>query len=524
MTITETRPPATSRPDAAVAPTPFARETWLTTGDHKKIGLLFIYGGILALLAGCVASAVFQLFGDTVASWTQPGSRLAGANAIASLVIGIPAIWIGLATYVVPLQIGATRLALPRLHNLALWTYFSGGVLIAIGVFADKAHLNSLASSVPSTALDGQSAKPITELLIAGVFVVALATLLAAISLVTTVLVRRTEGMRLEFMPFFSWSTLATASVLLLATPVFLAGLVLLYFDHHYGGTLFASGRGGLRVWQHELWWLGQPFALLFAAAAVGLLTDVVSTHAGRPIVGFRMARVAAAAAPALTLLLWAGNLGTLDSPFAPVATLGGALVGLPLLLALLAWLRTLQRGKPSMHSSLLFAVAFLLVIGFGTALSLVAVLVGVDAPDAEAFRNGQITLLAFGAPLLALAAGAAHWAPKLWGRTVPTGMASLQCLLLLVGVVLASLPGYLVGLGGSASLAPIGAIGAVVTAAGLSLFFVNLATRAPATERNPYGGLTLEWATDSPPPAHNFTDLPIVRSPYPLAEAGVHA
>ena len=517
MTSTLTRPPAASHDDAAPERTSPVAGTWLTTGDHKRLGLQFLLGGVIAVVAACASALLFFLKSDAATFWTAPASRLAALTTASALVIGIPALWIGLATYVMPLQIGATRLALPRLHNLSLWTMAVGAVLTAVGHLAEPDAINSLASSVPSAAGEDPSSDG-TQLIVAALFVVGLGILLAAISLIATVLNRRTEGLRLTYLPLFSWSTLATASVLVLATPVLLAGLALLFFDHHYGGQIFGGGVGSLRIWAHELWIPGHPFGLLFAAAGVGLFADVVSTHAGRPLVGYAGARVAAFAAPALTLLLFAGDVSILNSPFGSVATLGGIAVGLPLGLALLTWLGTLKGGKPKGHPSLLFVVLFLATVGLVTALSIAAVFVGVEGPDAESFRNGQITLLSLALPLLAVAAGAVHWSPKLYGRGTPNGLAGIQALLLFGGPVLLAAPGYLIGLGADDGVVLIGALGAVVTAVGVLMFLLDLAGRGATSEANPYGGSTLEWATASPPPLHNFEQIPDIRSPHPLA------
>ncbi|MDP9441961.1 MAG: cbb3-type cytochrome c oxidase subunit I, partial [Actinomycetota bacterium] len=438
MTSTLTRPP-TAKPETVSDPsTPAAAGSWAATGDHKRLGILFIAGGLAAILAGAVAALLFQLpnVNDNTRIWTGAVSRLASANVSFSLVIGIPALWIGLATYVLPLQIGTTRLALPRLHNLALWTYAAGATLVTTGYVADRPPISGLGSSLPAVARDGRSAEPATELLILGLLLVALATFLAAASLLTTVLNRRTDGMALAHLPLFSWSTLATSTVLVLATPVFLAGLTLLFYDQHYGGTLFDSRVGGRRVWQHQLWVLGQPMALLYAAACVGAFCDIVSTAARRPLTGFGAARAATVAAPLLTLLLWAGNLSTLRSPFGPVATLGGVLVGAPLALALATWAGTLRSGAVRVNPGLFFIAAFLAVVGLAALLSVVGALVGVNGGDAEAFRNGQTTLLVLGAPLLGLAAGVVHWSPKMSGRTPAAGSSALLCLLLLGGLV----------------------------------------------------------------------------------------
>ena len=525
MTSTLTRPsPAVADDDVADGrPSRPAAGTWLTTGDHKRLGLLFFYGGLASVLATCVSAAIFFLQAESPNVWTATGSRLSAVHAVTAFVIGIPALWIGLATYVVPLQIGATRLALPRLHNLSLWTYAVGGALASVGLIVEPDNLNSLTSSTPAAA-DGVSSDGV-QLVIVGLILVALATTLAAASLLVTVLNRRAEGLRLTFLPLFSWSTLATSTVLLLAAPVFLAGLVLLYFDHHYGSTLLsAGGAGSRRIWQHELWIPGQPFGLLFAAAGVGIFCDAVATHARRPLVALPVARVAAVAAPLLTLLLWTGNTSLLRSPFGPVASLGGVVVGVPLGLGLLTWLGTLKGSRPKMHASLLFTALFLATIGLATALSIAAVVVGVEGADAEAFRNGQITLLTFGAPLLAIGAAAAHWSPKLWGRVNPAGPSSLQALLLFGGAVLFALPGYLVGLGADDAVVPIGIAGAAVTALGVLVFALDIASRGATSEPDPYGGHTLEWATASPPAAHNFDEIPDIRSAHPLADARTDA
>ncbi len=521
MTSTLTRPPA----GASAAGVTSAEEhrvdtgTWLTTGDHKRLGLLFIYGGVASLLASCISGLIFFAVNNGPAVWTGDRSRLSSVTTSTALIIGIPALWIGIATYVMPLQIGATRLALPRLHNLALWVYGVGGALTTVGYLADDKPINSLASSIPSRVRGDGPAADVTQLIIAGLFLVVLGMWLAAVSLVTTVLHRRAPGMRIAYLPLFTWSTLATSSALVLAAPVFLAGLVLLYYDHHYGSSLF-RGIAGERIWEHQLWVVGQPLGLLFAAAAVGIFCDLVATHAGRPILGFATARVAAVAAPLTTLLLWAGDVSVLRSPFGPVATAGGIAVGVPVVLGLLTWLRTLKQGKPRFHPSLLFIVLFLADLGLVAVLSIAAVFVGVEGSDAEAFRNGQITMLTFGAALLGLGAAAAHWSPKLSGRTAAAGASTFQALAFFLGSVLMALPGYLIGFGAGDGVVLIGVAGSALVAAGLAVFFLNLARRGATSENDPYGGHTLEWATASPPPLHNFEMIPDVRSAHPLTDA----
>lgn len=521
MTSTLTRPRETSSSEGGAATTRGTPEagTWLTTGDHKRLGLLFIYGGVAALLAACISGLLFFVLAGSANVWTASGSRLTSVTTSAALLIGLPALWIGMATYVMPLQIGATRLALPRLHNLALWTFAVGGALATTGYLADDRPINSLASSVPDVVRGDGPAEAVTQLIVVGLFLVALGILLSALSLVTTVLNRRADGLRLPYMPLFSWSVLATASTLVLSTPVLLAGLALLYFDHRYASSLFDGGIAGERIWEHQLWLVGQPFGLLFVAAAVGIFGDVVATHAGRPLVGFATARAATMAAPMLTLLLWAGDVSVLRSPFAPVATLGGLLVFVPLVLALTTWLGTLRSGKPRAHPSLVFLALFVVLLAVAGLFSIVAVFVDVEASRAEAFRNGQISILTFGAALIGLGAAATHWSPKLWGRMAQAGPAGAQALLLFLGALALALPGYLVGLGAGEAVTAIGVAGCGLTFGGLALFLRNLSPAKAEVGSDPYKGHTLEWATTSPPPLHNFDRLPDIRSAHPLTD-----
>ncbi|MGH9286413.1 MAG: hypothetical protein ACRD0M_12180, partial [Acidimicrobiales bacterium] len=167
----------------------------------------------------------------------------------------------------------------------------------------------------------------------------------------------------------------------------------------------------------------------------------------------------------------------------------------------------------------LLLLGGFLAVVGLAKALSIAGVLADIDGADAESFRNGQITLLVWGAPLLGLAAAAVHWSPKLSGR--PLGGATLIALMLVAGVVLMSAPSYIAGFGGDSDTAVVGSVGAALTAAGLLMMLGGLARPATAGPGDPYGGLTLEWSTASPPPPHNLHELPEIDSPYPLVDAG---
>lgn len=520
MTITETRPSAAT--PAGPSPAPGAAPAgWFSTVDHKRLGLLLVGGGLAAIVAGCVLAAVYQAPGGANSPylWTARQSRLSSATTSAALVVGLPAVWLGLFTYVVPLQIGATRLALPRLHALAVWAYGAGALVIAAGYAAGHPSSLNLASPLPPSGGRTHRGHDSTELVIAGLAIVAVAVALCAVSLLVTVISQRAPGMTFARLPALSWTATATCVVIVLAAPVFLSGLLVLYVNQRYGGAFFAAqNRGGTRVWQHQLWLPGRPEALVFTAASLGALCDVVGGRCRRPLAGFTVARAAAVAAVLLTLWAWAANMSVLRSPVIPTATGPTAALALPAGLVVLTWLGTLRLGHPGRHPSLPYVGAFLLVLLLAAAGPVVAAFAGVSGGDAPGLANAQITLLVLGAPLLAVAGALHHWAAKVWGRPSPPGLALLQLLLLLGGIVLLAMPGELVALGAGRRVAIIGVAGAALVALGV-LLFAGLALGRRATGAGDDGGLTLEWATSSPPPVHNFDQVPEVHSAHPLLE-----
>jgi len=527
MTLTDTRPAAGAFDDAAddarASIVEHGLTAWIGSGDHKHLGLMFAAFGLASIVTGMVCAFVFQLpsMGDSPLAFVMPGSRLASAGTVATFVVGIPALWIGLATYVVPLQVGGHRLALPRLHNLALWLFVVGAGLSAVAFVIDETRLSSLASSVPAAATEGQAATDAVELLIAGLAVVALGTLFAAIVLLVTVLNRRAGGVRLRHVPAFTWSTFGASLTLLLSTPVFLAGLVLLWFDQHYGGTVFASGAGGLRIWQHELWLLGRPEAIVFTLAGIGLSCDIVATALRRPLIGGPLVPAICAGAPLLALVLWIGGTPALRSPFAPIATVPALVLLAPVGLALLTWLASVRGSAPRAVPAVLPFLAHLLPLAVALALMIAGAASDVTgATESAAFRNGQLVLLCLATPLLGLAAGLVHWSPKLRGRVPTIAASGGVTLLLLAGVLLLGFPGYLAGFGADDGVATIGIAGALVTVLGMLALLPTVVGPAGNAPGDPYEGLTLEWAAASPPVRHNFDEIPPVRSPYPLYDA----
>ena len=517
MTLTETRPEAAPEEPKAAEATP-VRESIFATADHKRIGRVQLVAALVFLAVGAICLAVSRAGPGDLGVGDSVAGRAGSAETTFLYLVGLPFAWLGLATIIVPLQIGAWRNALPRFHAAAIWSGLLGAVVIAVGYLSGSASDFDLNAAHGPVAPES-GAKDATEMVIAGLVLVAVAIVMQSASLIATILTERAEGMTIGRMPLFSVSILVTASVLLIAVPVFVAGLVMLWLDQHFGGQVFAeSSLAADRLWQHFLFLPGWPLLLLMAVPAFGAITDAVAGNARRQLLGHPIAGGLLTALGLLTVLTWAAGRNRLYAITHPISTIPLALFVAPIGLLLLLWLGTLRFGKARFHGSLLGAALTLILVGAGIAGAVAAGLIDVEADDAAHFARGTITLLALGVPAIGLVAALAYWAPKITGRAPSTGASGAAALLVFVGVLVAAVPGWIVGFDASDETWGIAVAGGAILA--LGFIAAAAALRAgPAAADDPYGAVTLEWATTSPPPAHNFDRLPEVRSSAPLAD-----
>ncbi|HET9444603.1 MAG TPA: cbb3-type cytochrome c oxidase subunit I [Acidimicrobiales bacterium] len=535
MTITETRPDDVAPPPPTSGP-PAGTEALPATADHKRLGLLFLGGSLLFLVVGGIVGMALrvELADEGVQIVGGNFGRLFSLHATVSSLLFLGPAWIGLATYVVPLQLGAGRLALPRLHAFAAWTYLLGGGLLITAYLLGPPVGLGIADATPMAAPDGGASKA-NALAIVSMAMVASASVLAAVSLAVTVLKLRTPGLTLRRIPMFSWATLVTSLATVVATPVFLGGLLLLYIDQRFGGDFFsAENVAGQTVWQHTLWLFGRPEVYFLLLPGLGAACDIVATHAHRPLLSLDAARAHIALFALLSFGSWAAGTEVADAIVLPTYTVLTALVAAPVAILVLVWLATMGKGRPTMHTSLLFVLGFIGLLGAGALHAIAASAAGVDG---SAWSTGHLHTVAYGAPTLLLAGAIHHWAPKLFGRQLSAGLGRVAFLGLFGGFFLLGLGSYLAGYDGAPAhvrdfdfsssattyglLAVVG--GAVVILGALALVAdVALAMGGRSTASSPddpYGGLTLEWATSSPPPPQGFDAVPEVRSAHPLLD-----
>jgi cytochrome c oxidase subunit 1 len=441
------------RPAEAAAPPPEPShaapgESWLTTADHKRLGLLYLGFSLLFLVVGAVLGELLR------AQVAEPSSNILGSSyfrifsmhaTLMTMLFLTPA-WLGLGTYLLPLQIGAGRLALPRLHATALWLYVVGsGCLVASYIVGPP---NGLGLTGPQAFTSATNLSKATSLWIASLAVIALSFILASASLVTTALTLRTEGMTLLRLPAFSWATMVTGIVTLLATPVFLGGLLLLYLDEHYlGGFFKPTTIGSQEVWQHTIWLFGRPEVYLLTLPALGVACEIVATHARRPLLDHRATLGLLGLFGALSLGAWAAGNKVENALVLPTYSVLTSLVVIPIGALCLLWMGTMVQGRPRFHVSLLWVAGYVILLALGAGMTIAAAVAKVHG---HAWTTGHLHTVAFGAPALLVFGAIYHWAPKLWGRTLSPGLGALAFLLIFGGFFISGVFSYVLGFQGA--------------------------------------------------------------------------
>ena len=518
---------------------------WLTSSDHKKIGRMFIGAGLAGLLATIVVNiliALERIDGESVAFDADSWQQLLGSQRV-GLVFGVALpLTAGLSIAVAPLQLGARSLAFPRLAAASMYAWLGGFVL-------------SIIALVDNGGFGGGNGDMV-DLFLAAHGLMALGFTGVGVSLVTSVLTTRAPGMTMRRVPFFAFSTLVYGIGLVLVMPVLFGLMIYLFVDHRSGAREAFGGNQGIETWAG--WMFTQPTTFLFAIPALGVFADLVPTTfrkrtpmRGIVFAGFGLVGVSALAAVTQQLRFdvpWRGSqlfiadgedFGTklgdvLPWAFFHLLPIMGAGV-LFLMMLFLAKPTKNDDGdtiKPKVTPGFLFAFfgAGMVLVGmFGAAIEPIVDLGLIGT----VFSEASLVYVSYGAAL-GIMGGIALWAPKLWGKQLPTGPASLLALAGVGGVVLASFPHYIAGfLDQPGALAFENGdlqIWNILVLVGHSLFaltvlgFIGLLASSvfggsDDAIDDPFDGQTIEWATTSPAPAANFVDVPVITSAEPLLD-----
>jgi heme/copper-type cytochrome/quinol oxidase subunit 1 len=527
MSVTETRPP--SSPEAGVedvgAPVPQAElpglAGWLTTVDHKRVGRLWIATAVLFLVAGSVAAVLLGIeridTGFSVLDDETFGQVYTFQGEVLVFGFLVP-LFVGVATAVVPLQVGTRAIAFPRLSTLAYWAYVASAGLLCAAY---------LANGGPGGGSDVG-----VDLYLLALGALNVATCAALVPVLTTALALRAPGMTLMRTPLFTWSVVVGGGLFLLAAPVLVSGLIGLYIETHFGGGFPGDGYESIQ------WAMSVPQVYLLAVPAAGVAAEVVPTMAGSRLRSHGAALVLLGALGVLGFGAYAQDPDTFDD----LLYVGMGLAAVLPPLALLGLLGDgLRSGKPSPRAPLLLAMGGLVLLFLGALSGAVLVIEPLEL-QGTTWASGTVHLVVMGAGVLGAFAALWYWAPKLWGVLLGEWSGRAVFALVFLGALLLAGPELLAGLlEDQPVLSPgppegedlvvvlnvLSAAGAVLATLGILVAVGDLLGKAarrrgrPATD-DPWDGGTLEWATTSPPPLDNFPEpVPTVTSATPLrAEA----
>jgi len=508
---------------------------WLTTVDHKKIGILYIVNSFLFFFAAGILALVVR------SELAVPGLQFVDLDTynqaftmhgtIMLFLFIIPALS-GFGNYIVPLQIGAPDMAFPRINALSFWLLPLGGLLIFSGYLFGGAAAEGWTGYTPLTNRSGRVG---TDLWIIGLTLVGTASILGAVNFITTIFKMRAPGMTLFRMPIFVWTMLVTATLILLATPVLTAGLIALFIDRNYGGSFFDPTVGGNPIlWQHIFWFFGHPEVYIVILPAMGVVSEVLPVFSRKPLFGYKAFVFATLGIGLLSFTVWAHHMFTTGSVFLPFFSFMTTLIGIPTGVKMFNWMATMWRGKLMLTTPMLFAIGFLTMFLIG---GISGVMLGQPPLDFHFqdtyFVVAHLHYVFFGGAVFGLFAAVYYWFPKMFGRKLNEPLGKVHFWIQFVGFNVAFFPMHLLGIDGMprriADYAPdagwtilnfTSTIGAFMIAVSIIPFLINVVATfingEPAGD-DPWEGNTLEWATSSPPPPYNFDRLPPIHSERPL-------
>jgi len=527
--------------------------SWVTSTDHKVIGYMYLATSLfwffLAGLMALVIRAELATPGLQFISLEQYNQMFTMHGTIMLFLFATP-LFVAFGNIIMPLQIGAPDVAFPRLNMLGYWLFFFGGLIVALGFFTPggAAAFGWFAYAPLSNAIYSPAVG--ADLWFLGLTLGGLGTILGAVNFITTIFTMRCPGMTMFRMPIFTWTVFITSILVLIAFPILAAALVVAFIDRSFGSVVFAPENGGAILWQHLFWFFGHPEVYILALPFFGIASEIIPVFSRKPIFGYKGLVFATMAIGALSVAVWAHHMYVTGSVYLPFFAFMTMLIAVPTGVKFFNWIGTMWKGSIVFDTPMLFTMGFLITFLFGGLTGIILSAPPLDFHVSDSyFVVAHFHYTVFGTVVFLMFAGIYFWWPKMTGKMLDERIGKIQFWLLFIGFQVTFLVQHWLGVQGMPrrygdylpeddfeTLNIVSSVGAVILAIS-SLFFiwnVILSWRSTqmVTVDDPWGwGGSLEWATSCPPPRHNFTSLPRIRSERPafdlhhpeLAPPGVH-
>ncbi|MBA3407449.1 MAG: cytochrome c oxidase subunit I [Solirubrobacterales bacterium] len=525
---------------AKVRPEPTGWTSWITTTDHKRIGILYLWTVAVFFVLGGVEALLMRVqLGAPENTFVTPEryNQLFTMHGTTMVFLVVVPVWAGLANYLLPLMIGARDVAFPRLNAWSYWMFLFGGLALYASLFWTPPEAGWFSYVPLSTKEYSPSGGQDAWIFMA--HLTGLSSMLGAVNFIATIQNMRAPGMGWGRLPLFVWTILIYSYLIVLAISSLTATVTMLLADRHFGTHFFDPSEGGSALlWQHLFWFFGHPEVYIFVLPAFGVFSEVIPVFARKPIFGYKAIAAATAAIAFLAMLVWAHHMFSTPSATVVLAffMLSSFVIAVPTGVKIFNWIATLWRGTIEFRVALLYAVGGIgtFVIGGITGIFLAVFPVDWQLTDTY-FVVAHMHYVAFGGSAFAMFSALYFWFPKLTGRMLSESLGKVSFWLTLIGFHTTFLVQHSAGLSGMPRRVfeyqsdsgwqvynLISTVGAFIIALAVAVTLFNvvraLKVGAPAGP-DPWKANTLEWFTTSPPPEHNFDAVPRVRSVEPMKD-----
>ena len=513
---------------------------WVTSVDHKKIGVMYILLALVMLVRGFADALMMRaqqaIAANDAAGYLPPEhyDQIFTAHGVIMIFFVATPLIVGLMNIVVPLQIGARDVAFPFVNSLSFWLSAVGAALVMLSMFVGDFAATGWVAYPPLSGIEYSPTVGV-DYYIWSLQVSGIGTTLTGLNFIVTILKMRAPGMDLMKMPVFTWTALITNILIVAIFPVLTATLLLLTMDRYLGMHFFTNDAGGNAMMYVNLIWIwGHPEVYVLILPCFGAFSEIIATFSGKPLFGYRSMVYATCSIGVLSFFVWLHHFFTMGSGANVNAFFGimTSIISIPTGVKLFNWLFTMYRGRIRYHSSTLWTIGFMVTFALG---GMTGVMLAI--PGADFVLHNSLFLIAhfhnviIGGVVFGCLAGISFWFPKAFGFTLNERWGKISFWCWLVGFYLAFMPLYVLGFKGMTrrmnhyavdGYQPwliVAAIGALVIAAGIAAMFIQFYVSVRDRKANldltgdPWNARSLEWATASPPPFYNFATLPTITS-----------